>query len=82
MQEQHIDISLEFNQRQLDLRVPTAVTFARLSELIGQVLHDRGIVMPTRWHLEVRSKPIAISDFDIVGDFPLADGDVLAVVGD
>lgn len=80
MAERHLDLSIEFNRQQLDLRVPAAVTLGRLTELIGQVLHEHDIVMPPHWRLRVKDKPIALGDYDIVGDFPVGDGDVLAVV--
>ena len=80
MADQHIDVSLELNGQELDLRVPSAVTLARLTELIAQVLRERGIVMPPEWRLRLRGKPIALGDFDVIADFPVGDGDVLAVV--
>jgi uncharacterized ubiquitin-like protein YukD len=80
MPDRHIDISLEFNGQQLDLRVPTAVTLARLSDLIDAVLSERGIRMPPEWRLRLKDKPIALGDHDVVGDFPVGDGDVFEVV--
>ena len=80
MPDRHIDISLELNGQQLDLRVPTAVTLARLAELIGAVLTDRGIRMPQEWSLRLKDKPIALGDFAVIGEFPIGDGDVFDVV--
>ena len=80
MPERHIDISLEFNGQQLDLRVPTAVTLLRLSELIGTVLAQRGIRMPPRWRLRLKDKALALGDYDVIDDFPVGDGDVFQVV--
>lgn len=80
MPDRHIDISLELNGRQLDLRVPTAVTLARLTELIDGVLRERGIGMPPEWRLRLKDKPIALGDYDVIGDFPVGDGDVFEVV--
>jgi uncharacterized ubiquitin-like protein YukD len=76
----HIDISIELNARQLDLRVPTAVTLGRLRELVGQVLGDHNVAMPPGWHLELRGKAIALGEFDVIADFPVGNGDVFAVV--
>lgn len=80
MPDRHIDISLDFNGRQLDLRVPTAVTLARLTELIDAVFAERGIGMPPEWRLRLKDKPIALGDYDIIGDFPVGDGDVFEVI--
>lgn len=80
MPDRHIDISLELNGQQLDLRVPTAVTLARLSHLIDAVLTERGIRMPPEWRLRLKDKPIALGDYDVIGDFPVGDGDVFEVV--
>jgi len=80
MPDRHIDISLDLNGQQLDLRVPTAVTLARLCELIDGALVERGIRMPPQWRLRLKDKPIALGDYDIIGDFPVGDGDVFEVV--
>lgn len=80
MPDRHIDISLEFTGQQLDLRVPTAVTLARLSDLIDAVLTERGIRMPPEWRLRITDKPIALGEHDVIGDFLVGDGDVFEVV--
>ncbi|WP_431219086.1 EsaB/YukD family protein [Leifsonia xyli] len=80
MGERHIDLSIELNGKQLDLRVPAAVTLARLTELIGRVLREHDIVMPAEWRLRLKDKPIALGDHDVIADFPVGDGDVLEVV--
>lgn len=82
MPDRHIDISLELNGQQLDLRVPTAVTVARLAELLDAVLTERGIRMPSVWRLRLRDKPIMLGERDVIGDFPVGDGDVFEVVPD
>lgn len=80
MTDRHIDVSLELNGNHLDLRVPAGVTLARLTELIGRVLAEQRISMPSAWRLRVKDKPLSLDDYDVVGDFPVGDGDVLAVV--
>lgn len=80
MPERHVDISLELNEQQLDLRVPTGVTLERLKELIDTVLTEHGIRMPPAWRLRLKDKPIALGDYDVVGDFPVGDGDVFQVI--
>ncbi|MET3565236.1 putative ubiquitin-like protein YukD [Leifsonia sp. 563] len=80
MADRHIDVSIDFNSQQLDLRVPAAVTLTRLTQLISTVLDEHGIVMPSDWHLAVKDKPLRLGPYDVVGDFPIGDGDVLAVV--
>ena len=80
MPDRHIDISLEFNGRQLDLRVPTGVTLGRLTELLREVLEGHGIVMPPHWRLRLAGKPITVGDYDVLSDFPVGDGDVFEVV--
>ena len=80
MPERHVNVSIELNKQQLDLRVPVAVTLARLSELIARVLQEHNIAMPPEWHLRLKDKPIALGDFDVIGDFPVGEGDVFTVV--
>jgi uncharacterized ubiquitin-like protein YukD len=80
MADRHIDVSIELNGKQLDLRVPAAVTLARLTELLTQVLREHNIGMPPVWRLRLKDKPIALGQFDVISDFPVGDGDVLAVV--
>jgi hypothetical protein len=36
--------------------------------------------MPPEWRLRLKDKPIALGDHDVVGDFPVGDGDVFEVV--
>ncbi|MCL2463752.1 MAG: EsaB/YukD family protein [Micrococcales bacterium] len=79
MPDQHINISIELNSRQLDLRVPNDVTLARLTELISQVLEEHHISMPQQWHLEVQDKPIGLSGYDTLSDFPIGNGDIFTV---
>ncbi|MDR6971807.1 EsaB/YukD family protein [Leifsonia shinshuensis] len=80
MPDRHIDVSLELRGRQLDLRVPTAVTLGRLTELLAQVLREHGMVMPPEWRLRLKDKPIALGDHDVIADFPVGNGDVFEVV--
>ena len=80
MPDRHIDISIEFKRRQLDLRVPTAVSLGRLTELVATVLREQGIVMPERWRLALKDTPITVGDHDVRADVPLGDGDVFEVV--
>ncbi|MGN7797515.1 EsaB/YukD family protein [Leifsonia sp. 22587] len=80
MPDLHIDVSLELRGRQLDLRVPTAVTLGRLTELLAQVLREHHIVMPPEWRLRLKDKPIALGDHDVIADFPVGNGDVFEVV--
>ncbi len=76
----HVDISLEMNGRQLDLRVPSQVTLARLKILLSEVFRDHGVRMPERWGLELAGKTIGLGQFDMLCDFPVGDGDVFTVV--
>ena len=80
MPDRHIDISIELNGRQLDLRVPTAVTLHRLTDLIGEVLDEHGIRMPPRWRLQLKDKPVAVGLYEVLADYPIGDGDVFEVV--
>ena len=80
MPDSHIDISIELNSRQLDLRVPTDVTLTRLIHLVSQVLQEHHITMPRQWRLDLQDKQINLGSHDTLNDFPIGDGDLLTVV--
>lgn len=76
----HIDISLEYNGNQIDLRIPIQVTMLRLCELLDKALKSDGIFLPEGWRMELKNKPINIEDYDYLEDFPVGNGDIFEVI--
>jgi len=72
-----IEISLEFNGRQVDYRIPSEITLGRLNELMHEVLKD--VKLPQDWKLELKDKPIHIDQSDRIKDLPIGNGDIFSI---
>ncbi|MEE8738105.1 MAG: EsaB/YukD family protein [Bifidobacterium sp.] len=73
-----IDISVEFNGRQVDLRVPSEVTWQRLTVLVHHVF--TGVKLPEHWVLALGDKSVHVDPTDVIEDLPIGSGDVLCIV--
>ena len=75
----HIDISVEVQDEQFDMRVPREVTFGRLGTLIVQSLREEGVVVPSPWELKIKQKDFSLESSDWGSDFAVPDGDMFVV---
>ncbi|MBN7274907.1 type VII secretion protein, YukD family [Ligilactobacillus pobuzihii] len=74
-----IAIGLHFNERVIDLKVPTQVTIARLKDLLRDSLEILQLELPADFSLEVQNKPLRLVEYKKLVDYPLANGDQLVV---
>ncbi|GAB2026233.1 EsaB/YukD family protein [Lactovum odontotermitis] len=80
--EEWIDIRIENQEDQLDLRVPRQVTIVHLTQLIRQALEDMGRPIRGKWHLELKDKQIHPKKTEYLSRYPIGDGAAFLVVDD
>lgn len=73
-----ITISIEFNNQQLDYKIPTEITMARMIELFHYSFAD--IHLPKEWTLKLTGKHIQVNDTDLIADLPIGNGDIFSIV--
>lgn len=74
-----ISITLQYSNKQLDLRIPTRVSIVRLKELLKEALLGIQIQLPHSFDLVVINKAIRLRAEDILADYPLGNGDAFAI---
>lgn len=70
-----IEITLVHLGKQVDLVVPDAVTFDRLTRLIGDALADKGVRLPDGFALALDGKALTVNGSDLVCAFGVGNGD-------
>lgn len=70
-----ISITLQYSNKQLDLRIPTRVSIVRLKELLKEALLSIQIQLPPSFDLVVINKAIRLRAEDMLADYPLGNGD-------
>lgn len=76
----HIEISLEYNDNQLDFLIPINIMMKDLRELINKTLKENGVFLPEIWIMRLRDKRINIGDYDYLDEFPVGNGDVFEIM--
>ncbi|HBC90542.1 MAG TPA: hypothetical protein DCZ00_03750 [Lactococcus sp.] len=76
----HIEISLEWMGKQVDLAVPSIVTSERLIELLSQAFEAKGQSLPEKWSFVVKGKSIALESGLTLKELGLGNGDILQLV--
>jgi uncharacterized ubiquitin-like protein YukD len=75
-----IEITLVYAHRQIDLRVPGAVRFERLRQLIRDAFAAKGMVLPDDFSFLLEDKALAVSGYDFISSFGIGNGDRLQIV--
>lgn len=78
-QEDFISISLQYSNKQLNLRIPIRVPIARLKELLKEALLGIQIQLPPSFDLVVVNKATRLGEEDVLADYPLGNGDFFAI---
>ncbi|GBG94794.1 hypothetical protein LFYK43_12530 [Ligilactobacillus salitolerans] len=78
-QETAITVGLHLDDQVLDLKLPTKVSIARLKVLLAESLAVMHLSLPAEFELQVLNKPLRLVEHKRLADYPLADGDQLAV---
>lgn len=74
-----IEVTLEFAGKNIDLVVPGAVTFGRLSQLIRDGFAAKGTALPEGFTLALDDKALTLSSHDYVSSFGVGNGDRLQI---
>ena len=76
----HIEISLEWAGKQVDLAVPANVTATRLIDLLSQAFTSKGQSLPDQWHFIVKGKSVALQSGQTLKELGLGNGEILQLI--
>lgn len=75
-----IEMTLELEQKQIDLLLPKGIAFYRLKYLIREAFAEKGMILPEGFTLSLRDKAIDVGEYDLVSSFGIASGDRFQIV--
>ena len=80
---ENIDITIEYQNKQIDLRISRGLTLIRLEELLKElnILEQLGLNEDSdkKWELHLKNKNITVNRFEMLVNFPLGNGDILEI---
>jgi Uncharacterized small protein len=76
----HIEISLEWMGKQVDLAVPSNVTSHRLVDLLSESFKANGQKLPENWYFIVKGKSVALESGLTLQELGLGNGDILQLI--
>ncbi len=76
----HVEISLEWLGKQVDLAVSSNVTSRRLIELLTQAFKANGQNLPEQWSFIVKGKSVALGSGLTLKELGLGNGDILQLI--
>lgn len=80
---ENIDITIEYQNKQIDLRISRGLTLIRLEELLKElnILEQLGLNKDSdkKWELHLKNKNITVNRFEMLVNFPLGNGDILEI---
>ncbi|MDR1567398.1 MAG: EsaB/YukD family protein [Streptococcaceae bacterium] len=80
MMKEHIEISLEWLEKQVDLAIPSNVTSHRLIDLLSQAFRANGQSLPEKWHFLVKGKSVTLGSGLTLKELGLENGTILQLV--
>ncbi|SDO90317.1 WXG100 protein secretion system (Wss), protein YukD [Streptococcus equinus] len=79
----NIDITIAYQDRQIDLRISRGLSLVRLEELLRElnILSRLGFVEKDNqaWKLCLKNKAITLNRYEMLVNFPLGNGDILEI---
>jgi uncharacterized ubiquitin-like protein YukD len=75
-----IEVTFVFNQQDLDVLIPSKVSFQRLSILLKEALAENGFVLPDNYQLKLLDKTFQMGRIDSLRDFGVSNGDRLEIL--
>ena len=80
---ENIDITIEYQNKQIDLLISRGLTLIRLEELLKElnILEQLGLNEDSdkKWELHLKNKNITVNRFEMLVNFPLGNGDILEI---
>lgn len=77
---EHIEISLEWTGKQVDLAVPGTVNAERLVELLSQAFKANKQELPEKWSFIVKGKSMPLDSGLTLQELGLGNGDMLQLM--
>ena len=77
---EHIEISLEWSGKQVDLAVPGTVNADRLIELLSQTFKTNKQELPEEWSFIVKGKSMPLDSGLTLQELGLGNGDILQLM--
>lgn len=79
----NIDITIAYQDKQIDLRISRGLSLIRLEELLRElhILSRLGFVEKEdqAWELCLKNKAITLNRYEMLVNFPLGNGDILEI---
>lgn len=79
----NIDITIEYRDKQIDLRISQGLTLVKLEQLLEElnILERLGFTenKTKSWELCLKNKNIVVNRFEMLVNFPLGNGDILEI---
>lgn len=79
----NIDITITYQDKQIDLRISRGLSLIRLEELLRElhILSRLGFVEKENqaWELCLKNKAITLNRYEMLVNFPLGNGDILEI---
>lgn len=79
----NIDITIAYQDNQIDLRISRGLSLIRLEELLRElhILSRLGFVEKEdqAWELCLKNKAITLNRYEMLVNFPLGNGDILEI---
>ncbi len=76
----HIEISLEWMGKQVDLAVPSTVASYRLVDLLSQAFQANGQSLPDKWYFIVKGKSVVLESGLTLKELGIGNGAVLQLM--
>lgn len=77
---EHIEVSIEVLDKQVDFAIPVNVTAQRLIVLLSQVFKDSKQDLPENWNFVVKGKAIALESGLTLKELGLGNGEILKIM--
>lgn len=76
----HIEVSLEWQGKQVDLAVPSNITATRLIDVLSQAFKENRQELPERWYFLVKGKKVALESGLTLNSLGLGNGEILQMI--
>ena len=78
-----VEITIEYKQRELDIRVSKSLTWINFKKILNnRVIRTKlGLTVDDQFWFKVKNKHIHIEVNDILANYPISNGDILEIIG-
>ena len=78
-----VEITIEYKQRKLDIRVSKSLTWINFKKILNnRVIRTKlGLPVDDQFWFKVKNKHIHIEGNDNLANYPISNGDILEIIG-